>query len=121
MTIPFSFLLIIGAVIALVYTLRKIRNAEISIAESTFWFVFVVCLVFMAICRQAVFFLSDLLGIQSPANFVFLFILTVLLIKNFFTSVEISKLKKKMNTLIQEEALKNVDNIESMNSNDIKQ
>ena len=87
----FAILLVIGAVCVFAYILRKIRKSEIKIADSTFWFLFAASLVLLAIFPQIAYFFSDLLQVQSPSNFVFLYVIAVLVIREFLTTVEISK------------------------------
>ncbi|WP_165062555.1 DUF2304 domain-containing protein [Adlercreutzia sp. ZJ154] len=97
--------LILGAVLTLCYMLRKIRKSQLQTSDAIFWFVFAVCLVIIAIFPQIVFFLSDLLGIQSPSNFVFLCVVAVLLLREFIQTAEIARLKEKMAQLAQTDAL----------------
>ncbi len=105
MTIVFRIALILCALATFAYILRKIRHSEVKIADSTFWFIFALLLVLLAVFPQIAFFLSDIFGIESPANFVFLAIIAVLLIREFFTTVELSQLRNKVVALAQSEAL----------------
>lgn len=102
----FKALLIIGAVAALAYVLRKIRKSEIQIADSTFWFLFALSIVILAVFPQIAFFFSGILSIESPANFVFLYIVAVLVIREFISTTEISRLRAKVACLTQEMALR---------------
>ncbi len=106
MNLLFTIALVLGAICAFAFILRKIRKAEIKIADSTFWFLFAASLVLLAVFPQIAFFLSDVLGIESPANFVFLYVVAALLIREFCTTVELSKLRSKLATLAQTEALR---------------
>lgn len=107
MLMPFMLrvVLIIAAVLTLVWVLRKIRHSQMSIDDGIFWFFFVLFLLLMAIFPQIAYFFAGLLGIESTANFVFLAIVAILLIKEFFASLEIAKLKAKLSQLAQDEAL----------------
>ena len=49
--------------------------------------------------------MSELLGIQSPANMVFLLVIFILFIKTFNLTLEISRLQYKMQELVQKIAL----------------
>lgn len=101
----FTFVLILGAVAAFVFMLRKIRKSEVSISDATFWFLFALSLVVLAVFPQVAFFLSKALGMQAPSNFVFLYVIAVLVIKQFLMTVEIAKLRSRMTRLVQEQAL----------------
>lgn len=101
----FTFVLILGAVAAFVFMLRKIRKSEVSISDATFWFLFALSLVVLAVFPQVAFFLSNALGMQAPSNFVFLYVIAVLVIKQFLMTVEMAKLRSRLTRLVQEQAL----------------
>lgn len=106
MTILFKIALVVGAVCVFAFILRKIRRSEIKISDSTFWFLFAASLVLLALFPHIAFFFSNVLGIESPANFVFLYVIAVLLIREFISTVEISKLRSRLATFAQNEALR---------------
>lgn len=105
MSIQFIIVLVACAICALAYILRKIRKSEITIADSTFWFLFAASLVLLALFPQIAFFFSEALQIQSPSNFVFLYVIAVLVIREFLSTVELAKLRARLTTLTQREAL----------------
>lgn len=105
MSIQFIVVLVVCAICAFAYILRKIRKSEITIADSTFWFLFAVSLVLLALFPQIAFFFSEALQIQSPSNFVFLYVIAVLVIREFLSTVELAKLRARLTTLTQREAL----------------
>lgn len=109
MTALLSFALIVGAFCAFAFILGKIRKSEVKIADSTFWFLFAVSLVLMAIFPQIVFFFSGIFAIESPANFVFLYVIGALVIREFYSTVELSQLRSKLAALAQAEALHQVE------------
>lgn len=104
-SIIFRIALIVGALCVFAFIFWKIRRSEIKVADSTFWFLFAASFVLLAIFPQIAFFLADVLCIESPANFVYLYIIAVLVIHSFFQTVELSKLRAKLTALVQEEAL----------------
>ena len=118
MTVVFRIALILCALATFAYILRKIRHSEVKIADSTFWFIFALLLVLLAVFPQIAFFLSDIFGIESPANFVFLAIIAVLLIREFFTTVELSQLRNKVVALAQSEALAEIEAAEGEAASD---
>lgn len=105
MSLLFSATLLIGALLTFGLILRKIRKAEVTIADSTFWFLFALSLVLMGVFRQIPFFFADLFGIESPANFVFVYVIAVLVIREFYATVEVSQLRAKVRNLVQNQAL----------------
>ncbi|HEM3591000.1 TPA: DUF2304 domain-containing protein, partial [Streptococcus suis] len=53
--------------------------------------------------------ISKILGIASAVNFIFLFIIFLLLINQFYLTIRISKLDTKLKSLIQKIAIKEND------------
>lgn len=97
--------LIIGAILTLVFVIGKIRSNRILTADAVFWFVLAVCFVLMAIFPQVVILLSNLLGFDSPANFVFLSILAIVIYRLLTTSVELAHLRSQVVQLTETLAL----------------
>ena len=100
-----TLLLVAGAALTLAFVILKVRKSEIKTSDTVFWFLFVACLLLLAIFPQIAYWLADVFDVQSPANLVFLVIVAILLIKEFTASVEIAKLRSKVTYLVQEIAL----------------
>ena len=109
MTLLFRITLIVCALLVFIYVLRKIRHSELKIADSTFWFIFALVILLLAVFPSIAFFFSNIFGIESPSNCVFLAIIAILLVREFFTTVELSQLRNKVAALAQAEALAEVD------------
>ena len=105
MTLLFRITLIVGAVLTFALMLRKIRNSEVKIADATFWFIFAIVLVLLAIFPHIAFFFAGILGIESPANFIFMSLFVVLIVYAFHATVELAILRNKVTTLVQNDAL----------------
>lgn len=106
MSLLFSATLLISAILIFWLILRKIRRSEVTIADSTFWFLFALSLVLMGVFRQIPFFFAGIFGIESPANFVFAYVIAVLILREFYSTVEISQLRARVRGLAQKEALR---------------
>lgn len=106
MSLLFSATLLISALLIFWLILRKIRRSEVTIADSTFWFLFALSLVLMGVFRQIPFFFAGIFGIESPANFVFAYVIAVLILREFYSTVEISQLRARVRGLAQKDALK---------------
>lgn len=105
MNLTLAIFLVVCALLVFIFIAVKIRKEELSIASSVFWFLFMVSLLLLAIFPQIAFFFAALFNIESPSNFVFLYVIAVLLVRSFLDTVEITKLHAKVNTLVQEQAL----------------
>ena len=107
---PLRIILIAVSLLSVVFCLYKIRKSKLKIDYSLFWIVFSVLLLVISVFPQIPFFLSDLCGIQSPVNFIFLFMIFILLILLFKQTLKISHLEEMVQNLTEEIALKEVMN-----------
>ena len=107
MSLELRIVLIIASVLAVTYAIFKIRKAELKIDDALYWVASSILLLVMSIFPEVTYFLSDLLGIQSPSNFVFLFMIFMILVKLFALSIDISIQKRRLNNLIQQIAIMN--------------
>lgn len=106
MSIVLRIALIVVCVTACGYVLRKIRRAQMEIDDAIYWIVVSIVLVIISIFPQIPDFFSDVLGIQSPSNFVFLSVIFVVILKLFSLSLEVSALKQKLKSTIQNVAIR---------------
>ena len=100
-------LLIVFSIGVFFFVFKKIRKAQLNIDDSIYWIVFAVFLLVLSIFPQIAIWTATLLGIESPANFVFLCMLFLIIIKLFQVSLELSVHKHRLNHLVQKLALLN--------------
>lgn len=105
MSVLFRLFLIVGALAAFFFILTKIRKSEIKIADATFWFLFAFGVVVLAIFPPIAYFFCDIFQVESPVHLVLLVIIAILIIRMFRMTVEMAKLRSKVTTLVQNEAL----------------
>lgn len=104
--------LILGAIALLGFVLNKIRRSQLQTSDAVFWFVLAGCLVVLAVVPQIAYWLSDVLGVLSTANLIFLVVVAVLLVKLLTGSVELARLRSRLTELTQEEALRQAERAE---------
>lgn len=107
MTTVLRVVLIVMSLLVLLVMLRKIQQSKARIEDSMFWVFFAVLLVIFSVFPGAADWLSDLVGTMSTANFIFLLMIFLLLVKNFSMSLRISQLETKVKELVQRIALDN--------------
>lgn len=107
MTIGLQLILAIVALATAFVILRSIRKSHLQIEESFFWLFFSAILLVFSLFPSLIIFLAKCLGFQSPANFVFLFIIFLLVINQYKLTKKVSKNEIKLRSLIQTIALKN--------------
>jgi hypothetical protein len=106
MTPLFRIVLVIVCVGTFAVLISKIRKSKVSIEEAVFWILLSLMFVIFALFPVVPDTLAALLGIYSTANFLFLFIIFILLIKMFGMSMQIGILEEKIKSLVQELALR---------------
>ena len=107
MSVFLRMILIIGALLLMVFMLKKIRQSKLKIEYIIFWIVFSLLLVLMGIFPKLFYIIADLIGFQSPISMVYLLIFFVLIVKLFFMTIQISQLENKLDQLAQKIALDN--------------
>lgn len=113
MSIGFRLILITISILTMFYIVKKIRESKLEIEHSLFWIGFSALIIFLSLFPKCVYWLTDLLEIQSPVNFVYLAIIFVLILKNFAMTLQISNLENKLKTLVQHIALSKEEKRES--------
>jgi len=101
MSILLRILLSFVSIIVLFFVLRKIRKSQVHIESTIFWVLFMSGLVIVSIFPGIAVFFSNLIGIESPANFIFLCIIFLLLLKLFNLSLQLSRLQYQIQKLSQ--------------------
>lgn len=99
-------LLLVAALVTGGWIVYKIRKLQVKMQDAIFWVVFAVILFLLGVFPQACFWLTERLGIMSPANLVFLVIIFLLLEKVFTLSIIVSQLEEKISVLSAEVALR---------------
>ena len=99
-------LLIVSSLGTLIYILGRIHKARLRIQDSIFWIVFSFITLILAVFPHIVYGLTELVGVDSPVNLVFLIFIFIAYIKLFSTTARISALENKINRLAYEEAMK---------------
>lgn len=115
MTLVLRILLLIGALFAMGIVINSVRKSKIRISDSVYWVVSAGILVLFALIPQLAYFFSGLFGFMSPANFVLLLVIVMILIRLFHQSCAISKLTYKVEQLSTELALRDKDSRDEKN------
>lgn len=97
--------LIAVSVIACFYIIKKIRKSQMRIEAAISWVFFSFVILIISIFPQIVTTVSSWLGIQSPANFVYLIVLIITLGTVFSLSIKLSQLEYKISILTEEIAI----------------
>lgn len=107
MNIFIQCILIIGSLISIIFVVLCIRwgRGRFRIDDTVSWILMAFSLLVISLFPNIVISLAYFLGFESPINFVFLFIIFLLLQKVFCLSLQISQLEYKVSTLVQKIAI----------------
>lgn len=81
MTWLLRVVLIVVSVLTTVVILKKVRQAKMRIEDSVFWIGFFFLLIVFSVFPQIVYAMSALAGTMTPANFIYLFVIFVLILR----------------------------------------
>lgn len=113
MSIALRFMLMLGSAILFIFIARKLKKSQLQLMDAFFWIVFSFVILVLSLFPDLGIILADLLGVQSASNFIFLCIITLLLIKSFLQAIKVSSLEQKVINLTQEIAIsKNIEKLE---------
>lgn len=106
MSTTLRVLLLIASLVTAVWILRKIRKNRVKQEDALYWLCFAFMLAIFGIFPGLSFIMSSILGIQSPANFIFLAIIALLMEKLLSLSIQVSALENKLEIMAAELALR---------------
>lgn len=109
MSLALRIILILAAIGLIVFLLHSIKKSKMSIEDSLFWTGFSLLILLMSIFPEIPSFLSDTVGFISPVNFVFLFFIFILIVRDFLSNRRISQLENRVKELTQQIALDRLD------------
>ena len=105
MTVMLRAVLIFVSVFTMTFMMRKIRQAKMEIEAALFWVIMALMLVVFAVFPSVADFCARLLGIYATTNFLFLFMIFLLIVKLFGMTVQLSQLESRQRELVQKMAL----------------
>ncbi|MCI8280135.1 MAG: DUF2304 domain-containing protein [Lachnospiraceae bacterium] len=107
MSLVLRIVLIAASLLTTLYIMKKIRNSKAQIEDAIFWILLAFMLIVISIFPGIPTMISQMLGIMAPVNFLFLFMIFVLLVKIFSMSLKVSALETRLRNLTQEIAIRN--------------
>lgn len=105
MTSVLRIVLIVVSALTTFVIIRKIQKSQMRIEDSIFWIGFSFMLILFSVFPQIVFLMSDFSGTQTPVNFIFTFIIFVLIVKLFGMTMRMSQLETKLRDLVERLAI----------------
>lgn len=109
MSLTLQVLLVVSAVLLLAFIVKRIRKSQMQIEDSVFWFFFATSFVLLAVFPQIAYFCAGALGFDSAVNFIFLYVVGVLIVREFSLTAKVASLRRKQKELVQQLALDKTD------------
>ena len=101
----FRVILVIVSLLTMSFMMRKIRQAKVQIEAAMFWVIVALILVVFSLFPGVADACARLLGIYSTPNFLFLFMIFLLMVKVFSMTLQVSQMESKLKELVQKIAL----------------
>ena len=105
MTVTLRVVVIVASVLTAGLILQKIRQSKLQIEDSIFWLAFSMILIIFSVFPGLPDLLARLAGTYTTANFIYLMIIFLLIMKLFHMSIKMSQLESRIRELAQEMAL----------------
>lgn len=105
MTLLLRVVLIVVSVLTTILILRKIRQSKLQIEDSLFWIGFSFMLILFSVFPIVPAVLSELAGTYSTSNFIFLFVIFLLIVKLFHMTLKLSQMETRLKELVQKIAI----------------
>jgi len=105
MTPIFRCILVMVSLMTMAFMMRKIRQAKVQIEAAMFWVIMALILVVFSLFPSLADTCARLLGIYSTPNFLFLFMIFLLMVKVFGMTLQVSELESRQKELVQMLAL----------------
>lgn len=105
MTLTLRIVLIVVSILTTILIMRRIRQSKLQIEDSIFWIGFSSILILFSLFPKLPDLLARLAGTYTTANFIYLAVIFLLILKMFHMSIKMSQLETRVKELVQEMAL----------------
>lgn len=106
MSIILRIVLLVAAMFSCAWIIHRIRRAQVRLEDTLFWIVSAVILAILGLFPELSYWMSGMLGIQSPANFIFFIMICLLFEKMLTMSILHSQMEEKYINIAAEMALR---------------
>lgn len=106
MSTSLRLFLIICAVIVCIFVVLKLKQSRMQVFDSLFWLLFSISFVVLGLFPEIAIWVSARLGFISASNFVFVYVISVLIVRDFNISLRLSRQEERLNSLVQSIALR---------------
>lgn len=93
------------AILFFVLIVRNVKKSKLRTDYALVWIIFSLVLIIIAVFPEIAYFFAKLIGVMSPANMVFAFIILLLIIMVYSLFARVSALEERVKNLIQHVAI----------------
>ena len=106
MSTMLRIVLLIAAAFSALWIIYRIRKAKVRLEDTLFWIGTAVILLILGLFPQVSYWMAQVLGMQSPSNFIFFAMICLLFEKLLTMSIIHSQMEDKYVTMAAEMALR---------------
>ncbi|ODR36020.1 DUF2304 domain-containing protein [Eisenbergiella tayi] len=106
MSITLRIVLLLVAIASGIWILYKVHKSKLKMEDAIFWILSAAILFIMGLFPKVAYVFADFLGIESPSNFVFAFLIFVGLMKMLSLSIRVSQLEDRISVLCDDVAIR---------------
>ena len=101
MTATLRVVLVIASAFTACMIMKRIRESKLQIEDSIFWIGFSLVLLVFSIFPAVPDFLAHMAGTYTTANFIYIFVIFLLIVQMFRQTIKISRLESRLRELVQ--------------------
>lgn len=106
MSMVLRSVLLVAAMFSCGWIIHRIRKAQVRLEDTLFWIMAAVILAILGLFPEVSYWMARMLGIQSPANFIFFIMICLLFEKVLTMSILHSQIEEKYISIAAEMALR---------------
>lgn len=106
MSMVLRSVLLVAAMFSCGWIIHRIRKAQVRLEDTLFWIMAAVILAILGLFPEVSYWMARMLGIQSPANFIFFIMICLLFEKLLTMSILHSQIEEKYISIAAEMALR---------------
>ena len=115
MTLRAQIILILITIAFFLLILRGLKRAKLSTEIAVAWILFAMMLVFISFFPRVPGLISDMIGIKTVTNTIFLIIMFLMICMIYYLCLKVSVLEEKLKNIIQEVSMKDSEGEEHSN------
>lgn len=106
MSVALRIILLISSIILFLFIYRKLKKSQLQLMDALYWIFFSIFILALGLFPNLGDTLARITGVKSTPNFIFLSMIFLLIVRTFLLTIKVSILEHKINSLVQEVAIR---------------